>query len=93
MGQIFGPSHIILTLINMIFQEGTWLWLSNAPFEYMDWGTNQPDNSDPRGENCLGFGHDGTWQWNDENCDRSGTPWNGKTFRPLCQLGIELKTN
>ena len=40
----------------------------------------------------LGFGHDGTWQWNDENCDRSGTPWNGKTFRPLCQLGIELRT-
>ena len=54
MGQIFGPSHNILTLINMIFQEGLWLWLSNAPFEYTDWGKNQPDNSDPRGENCLG---------------------------------------
>ena len=74
----------------MIFQEGLWLWLSNAPFEYTDWGKNQPDNSDPRGENCLGFGHDGTWQWNAENCDRSGTPWNGKTFRPLCQLNINI---
>ena len=74
-------------ILTFILQEGEWNWVQPyKPLEYTYWAPSQPDNADPRGENCLAFGHGDTWLWNDENCDRTGTPWNGKSFRALCQL-------
>ncbi|XP_055360843.1 C-type lectin domain family 4 member M-like [Betta splendens] len=55
-------------------QEGTWTWIDGTPLTSTSaqfWGTNQPDNSGPTGdEDCgeiIGYGD---W-WNDLRCEAS----------------------
>ena len=46
-------------------EEGTWTWISGAPFEFAAWLPNEPNNFNR--EDCAEL-HADMWQWNDFDC-------------------------
>ena len=46
-------------------REGTWTWSDGTAWNYDNWRSHQPDDSNT--EDCLEFGPDDTW--NDASCD------------------------
>uniref|UniRef100_A0A671YWF7 C-type lectin domain family 4 member M-like n=1 Tax=Sparus aurata TaxID=8175 RepID=A0A671YWF7_SPAAU len=51
--------------------EGQWKWVDGSPLTTMFWGTNQPNSSNGRNQDCAEFRHraTGTGDWNDESCN------------------------
>ncbi|XP_071147938.1 perlucin-like protein [Mytilus edulis] len=48
--------------------EGEWTWAeTDEPFDFTDWISTQPDNS--QGEDCLALWQAASWQWNDWSCE------------------------
>ncbi|KAJ8312337.1 hypothetical protein KUTeg_009710 [Tegillarca granosa] len=52
--------------------EGYWVWNTTGKLiEHTMWNTNQPDNYFyAHSENCLEYGPDYNYKWNDAPCDR-----------------------
>ncbi|XP_021340906.1 low affinity immunoglobulin epsilon Fc receptor-like [Mizuhopecten yessoensis] len=62
-------------------REGYWVWSTTGKLiSPLFWAPSQPDNYyGPHQENCLMYGEDYTWRYNDAQCDRH--------VGVLCQYG------
>ena len=68
--------------------EGSWTWIDGSPFEFTNWGEDEPSGDNT--ENCLEIVGAKNGVWNDVPCDASHSEKAAICSFDLCKWTNEI---